>query len=400
MININFQNECCGCSACAQICPCSCISMVEDSEGFLMPKINSEKCVDCGLCEKACPVFHSETPIGNIVPPNVYAAYNKNEAVRMKSSSGGIFTLLAEYAINKNGVVFGARLSKDCKSVYHCMIENAGDISLFRGSKYVQSNINNTFKEVKNQLDNGRFVLFSGTPCQIEGLISSLQNKYNNLLLVDFICHGIPSPKVWRKYLEYIENKHGKVKSVLFREKSNGWKGVANVYIRLQNDEACIDQLECNLYGAAFLSNLSLRKSCYNCKFRKVNRKSDITIGDFWGIDEIAPEMNDNKGISAVIINSPNGEEVFEEIKSELIYKSVDFYDVEKHNAALIKQPVIHKNRERFFKNLDKSDFSKNVKNNVHRYSTLIRVPYKMAKICLKTVLGNDKFDKLKMRLK
>lgn len=394
MINIDFQNECCGCSACAQICPHDCISMNEDIEGFLMPKISLDKCVDCNLCEMVCPVFNSETETltDNNIPQNVYAAYNKNEDIRMKSSSGGVFTILAEYAIKKNGVVFGAGLSDDCKSVYHCMIENTEDISILRGSKYVQSDMCGTYKEVKNQLDSGRFVLFSGTPCQVEGLIGFLNKKYDNLLLVDIVCHGVPSAKVWRKYLEYIENKYAIPEKIYFRDKTRGWEH-CSFRIDYINGDKSLETFDYNLYSSAFLSDLFLRKTCYNCKFRKAHHKSDMTICDFWGIDEVLPEMNDNKGISAVMINSPKGEKVFEDIKCELIYKSVDFYAVEKHNVV-IKQLAMHKNRKRFFKNLDKLDFAKNVKSNVHQYSALLRVPYKMVKICIKTVLGSDKLKK------
>lgn len=400
MINIDFQNECCGCSACAQACPQCCIDMSENSDGFLIPKINLEKCTDCNLCENACPVFNSEIEVLNDknIPKNVYAAYNKNEDVRMKSSSGGIFTLLAEYAIKKNGVVFGARLSDDCKSVYHCMIENIDDISFFRGSKYVQSNIKNTYKDVKNQLASGRFVMFSGTPCQIEGLSLFLKRKYENLFLVDFVCMGVPSQKVWHKYIEYVENKYFLLQNIYFRDKSSGWSN-SSFKINYQNGKNHIEKLYENLYGSAFQSGLCLRKSCYNCKFRKANHKSDITICDFWGIDETAPEMNDDKGISAIMINSLKGEKAFEDIKCELVYKSVNFYAVERHNSVL-KQPAIHKNRERFYRNLDTVDFERNVKKNIARHSILIRVPYKMVKICLKTVLGDGNFYKLKMRVK
>ena len=401
MISIDFNNECCGCSACSQICPQECIKMRENSEGFLIPQIDFEKCVSCNLCEKVCPVLNSETEnlSDETIPKNVYAIYNKNEDIRLKSSSGGIFSLLAEYTIRKKGVVFGAKFSDDFKYVYHCMIEKEEDIAFFRGSKYIQSNINNTYKEVRNQLEKERFVLFSGTPCQVEGLRYFLRKEYDNLFLADLICHGVPSPKVWRKYLEHIENKYGKPKTVLFREKSNGWKGGGNVYITLQNNETHIDPLECNLYSSTFCQNLSLRNSCYECNFRKANRGSDVTIGDFWGIDSVAPELNDNKGISAVIMHSPKAKRIFEELSDQIVYSQVDFKSIEKNNLIL-KQPDKHKNRNKFYEALDKVSFDKNVKKNIPRHSAFIKMSYKIVKVCLKKILGDKNFNKLKMRLK
>lgn len=400
MIHIDFQNECCGCSACAQICQRGCISMAENSEGFLIPQFNLEKCTSCNLCEKVCPVLnsYSEVQDDSNIPQNVYAAYNKNTDIRLKSSSGGIFSILAEYTINKGGVVFGARLSDDCKSVYHCMIDNIDDISLFRGSKYVQSDINGAYKSVKEQLDKGRFVLFSGTTCQVEGLILFLQKKYEKLLLIDFICHGVPSPKVFRKYIEYVEEKYSSPHKVFFRDKTNGWDDYS-FHIDYYNGKKHIEPLNKNLYGITFLNDLCLRKSCYKCKFRKPNHKSDMTISDFWGIDKSVPEMNDNKGISAVIVNSESGKKIFNDIKCNMIYKEVTFYDVEKHNSVL-RQPVIHKNRERFYKNLDNIDFKKNVKKNASQHSILISTSYKIVKVCLKAILGDENFKKLKMYIK
>lgn len=396
MINFDFSNDCCGCSACAQICPQNCISMPENEEGFWIPDIDVSKCVNCGLCEKVCPVINSksETPNDNYIPDKVYAAYNKNESVRLTSSSGGIFIVLAEYTLKNGGIVFGAKLSEDCRSVYHCSAEDYEDVLKFSGSKYVQSDINGTYKDVKLYLESGRLVLFSGTPCQIEGLLCFLQKKYVNLICMDFICHGVPSPKVWRKYIEYAENINTKILYTYFRDKSNGWKN-ASLKIDFSNGEKQIELLNKNVYGSAFLSDLCLRNSCYNCKFRKSNHKSDITVCDFWGIDEVAPELNDDKGISALILNSPIGKEIFDKIQSNLIYKQVDFYSAEKHNAIL-KQPQMHKNRKRFFYRLDSMDLSKNVKKNIHRHSVFLRIPYNAVKYILKTILGENGFSKLK----
>lgn len=397
MIAIDFDSECCGCLACVQICPKGCISIVENTEGFLMPVTDNEKCVNCNLCRKVCPVVNSDTELltDDNTPQRVYAAYNTDEKVRLNSSSGGIFTLLAEYVLSKKGVVFGAAFSDDCKSVYHKMIEKSDDIFRLRGSKYIQSNIGNTYADAKKQLEYGRFVLFTGTPCQTEGLLSFLGKRYENLLTVDVLCHGVPSQKVWRKYIDFFETRYAAPVSVSFRNKSDGWKDGGNFCIEYQNNKFVSEKLSKNIYYSAFVYDLCLRKSCYNCKFRRANRKSDITIGDFWGIERIAPELDDNKGISAVIVNSEKGELVFKEICSHLIYKKVSFNAVDKNNMVT-RQLTVHKNRQKFFANLDRIDFDKNVRKNIHANNIFVRTINRIIKMCARAVLSETDYAKLK----
>lgn len=216
MINIEDKKECCGCSACVQRCPKQCIVMKEDEEGFLYPVVDKEVCIDCGLCEQVCPVLRQRE---EREPLEVYAAFNKNEEVRMQSSSGGIFTALAEPIIKEGGVVFGARFNEDWE-VVHDYVETVEGLSAFRGSKYVQSRIGCTFSQAEQFLKQGRKVLFSGTPCQIAGLKLFLRKEYENLLSVDFICHGVPSPGVWRQYLnEFIVYQGNKKKISFFPSK-------------------------------------------------------------------------------------------------------------------------------------------------------------------------------------
>ena len=395
MIKFDFNAECCGCSACAQICPKNCISMQENYEGFLVPVISASECIDCGLCEKACPVLNAKPEsLSDInTPEEVYAAYNENDETRLGSSSGGIFMLLAEYTLRNGGIVFGAVLSEDCKSVYHCSSDNIEDMRKFSGSKYVQSNIKEAYKRVKAHLEAERLVLFSGTPCQIEGLLHYLSKKYNNLICMDFICHGVPSLKVYRKYIEYIEKKSIKISDIQFRDKTNGWRNFS-LCVNYVNGESLSEPFDKNIYGSAFLSDLCLRRSCYRCKFRKANHSSDITVGDFWGIEQEAPELYDNKGVSVIVINTQKGREIFEDIKSELTYKRVDFFSAEKHNAIL-KQPIIHKNRQRFFKNLDSMDFKKNVRRNINRHCWFVAAFCRIVKSLLKSILGEKRFRKM-----
>ena len=238
MIDFFNKSYCCGCEACVQCCPKRCISMHEDKEGFLYPKVDKEACIDCGLCEKVCPIIHQAEPTE---PLSSYIAINPNEEIRLHSSSGGIFTLLAEQVIAEGGVVFGARFDENW-DVVHAWTDTIEGLAPFRGSKYVQSRIGNTYKETKDFLQQGRKVLYSGTPCQIAGLKKYLRKEYDNLLTVDFICHGVPSPGVWRRYLSELreslraERGDGKntvpssidelpvITGISFRDKSNGWK--------------------------------------------------------------------------------------------------------------------------------------------------------------------------------
>ena len=281
MIDIQEKNKCCGCHACYNKCPKNAIEMIEDEKGFKYPKINNEKCINCGLCDKVCPIINNPK-IQN--EPKAYACINKDEKIRMQSTSGGIFTLLATVIINKGGVVFGASFNNDFK-VIHTYTETIEELEKFRGSKYLQSDINNSYKKAKDFLDNDRFVLFTGTPCQIEGFKSFLGKEYEKLYLQDIICHGVPSPKVWDEYKKYRENKAGaKLKGMSFRSKYGTTWGKYHVNMKFENDKNYDMFHNDDVYMKAFLNHLSLRESCTDCKFKKKNRLSDITLADFWGI--------------------------------------------------------------------------------------------------------------------
>lgn len=352
MINIEDKSKCCGCYACFNICPKQAIEMKEDEKGFKYPTIHKEKCINCGLCEKVCPIIN-KTKTENM--PKAYACYNKNEKIRLESSSGGIFTLIAEYILDNNGIIYGAAFN-DNWDVEHIRIDNKDDLSKLRTSKYVQSNINNTYKLAKKDLDDGRKVLFTGTPCQVNGLYSFLNKEYSNLYTQDIICHGVPSPKVWKKYLDFRKKKDSaSPMRINFRQKDEGWNLFAlllqynnNAYKTNHNDD---------LFMQAFLRDACLRDSCYDCSFKEKNRKTDITLADFWGINNVVPEINDDKGTSLVIVNTEKGQDLINNIKDNMVYKEVDFEQSIQYNKAMYQSATKPQLREEFFDNLDKLEF-------------------------------------------
>lgn len=355
MINIKNKSNCCGCHSCYNICPKKAIKMIKDDQGFKYPKVDKEKCIKCGLCKKVCPVLNSKI-IEN--KPKAYAIINKDEEIRKNSSSGGVFTLIAEYIIREGGVVFGATFDENW-NIKHTYTENIEELEKFRGSKYVQSTIGDTYKKTKEYLEKGRKVLFTGTPCQIEGLKSYLQKDFDNLYTQDIICHGVPSPKVYNRYLEYQRNKNNAnlIKKIIYRNKKNGWK---NYNIKIEFDNSTyIKSHNKDPFMQAFLRDTILRDSCYDCHFKKKNRNSDITLADFWGINNVLPEMNDDKGTSLVIINSQKGNEILENIKEKIICKSVDFETAIKYNPSMIKSAKKDIKREEFFRNIDNIRFDK-----------------------------------------
>lgn len=382
MIEIDERYKCSGCHACYNICPKNAIEMVEDEKGFKYPIIDKEKCINCGLCEKACPILNKKT-IEN--KPKVYACYNKNDEIRMRSSSGGIFTLIAEEIIKRAGVVCGAAFDEQYR-LSHQFVESIEDLEKLRTSKYFQSSIEDTYRRTKEYLINDRYVLFTGTPCQIEGLLSYLGKKYDKLYTQDIICHGVPSPKVWKKYMEYRKNiDHKTPKKINFRDKKQqGWH-LFSLSFSYGNTEYAKNQKE-DIFMRAFLKDVCLRDSCYQCSFRKQNRLSDITLADYWGIENVLPDMNDDRGTSLVLINSEKGTELMEKIKSDIVYKEVTIDDAIASNRALIKSPAYNKYREEFFDKLDSSDFEKLVLKCTPKPS-IIRRCINKGKRCIKKII-------------
>lgn len=355
MIGLKEKNKCCGCTACKNICPKKAIVMIQDEKGFFYPNVNKKLCINCGLCNKVCPVLQKQQNHSNNI--DVYAAMNKDSKIRLNSSSGGIFTLLAENIIKKDGVVFGVEFDNNfCAK--HTYIEKIEDIEKYRGSKYMQSDVQNSYFKVKEFLEQDRYVLFTGTPCQVEGLQTFLMKKYDKLYTQDIICHGVPSVNVWNKYLSFRKSidKQNNLENVKFRSKKNsGWNNY-EISFKYDNKEIFINHND-DLFMKIFLSDIALRDCCYKCKFKKKYRKSDILVADFWGIEETFPEMNDEKGISLVMINSKKGKELFKEIKEKLEYKKVEFENAIKHNPSMLKSAQYNKYTEEFFSNLEEMEF-------------------------------------------
>lgn len=358
MINLIDKSKCSGCHACANICPKYCIQMISDAEGFWYPKVDKDKCINCDLCEKVCPIIHAQKTENN---PIAYAAYNKNQEIRLDSSSGGVFTLLAECIINQGGVVFGARFN-DQFEVVHCNVDSTVELSKLRGSKYTQSKIGNGYVKAKEFLNQDRLVLFTGTPCQIGGLKAYLGKEYKNLFCQDIICHGVPSPKLWQKYVVYRENRAGSpARRIAFRQKNEGWKRYSVSFL-FNNDTEYHQTLDKDLMMTAFLRNACLRPSCYDCSFKTMHRQSDITLADFWGIQNIIPEMDDDKGTSLLIVNSDKGNELFESIKNQIEFKMTDLNEAIKYNPSMISSVAHNSKRQGFFNDIDSLKFDKLVK--------------------------------------
>lgn len=357
MICVDQKYRCCGCQACAQICPKACITMVQDDEGFLYPGVNETLCVQCGLCRKVCPVLRSKHEKGRT--PIAYAAYNTNEAIRQESSSGGIFSLLADAVLSCAGIVYGAAL--DGTVVKHLRISRKEELPLLRGSKYVQSDINQSFLLARQDLEQGRRVLFTGTPCQIEGLLAFLQKSYDNLICMDIICHGVPSPKVWNSYVIMREKAaESRVNQISFRNKKDGWRNFS-MYIRFSNSSEYISQSAKDPFMNAFLCDLCLRPSCYQCSFKKINRASDITVADFWGIEEVCPDMDDDRGISLVILQSEKGKSLFSSVCEQTVYQKVDIFNAIRSNSAMTNSSEIPKDRGAFMEELSEFNFEDRV---------------------------------------
>lgn len=376
MINIAVKSKCTGCSACVQKCPKQCISFEEDSEGFYYPQVKLSLCINCGLCENVCPVLHQDKPR---TPEIVYAAKNSNLSTRLASSSGGIFALLADTILRQNGVVFGARFDNEW-NVIHDYTDSLDGLSVFLGSKYVQSKIGNTYKLAEQFLIEGRKVLFSGTPCQIVGLKKYLRKEYDNLLTVDFVCHGVPSPMIWRDYL-----------NEKIRPLGVDGRNMVSQSVEVTDKTLLYEPHKANLYMKGFLKNLYLRPSCYACPTKCGKSGADYTLADFWGASTYVGDFDDDKGLSAVLVykNKVNIESL------DMAFKVVGLNDILSQNPAVIKSSRIKGGRDKFFQHYNREHqvdlinrYSKyTIKENIRYTAIKLLVGLHLAKF-IKKVIG------------
>lgn len=350
--------ECCGCGACANICPTRCVSMREDEEGFLYPVTDVEKCVNCGLCEKVCSISEKDAVPTQAVK-SAFGCYTLDNETRRNSSSGGIFCELARQTIQRGGCVFGVAMNADCKGASFRKAETELELQKLMTSKYLQASVGNAYREAKRELKAGKEVLFSGTPCHVNALQLYLRNRNVNaekLFCVDLICHGTPSPKLWRNYVnEFEQTRNATLKSVSFRCKEETWRNLGlSLNGRGKNNavEKLLIPAEKDPYMKLFLENYSLRPSCYNCA-SKTFRLSDLTIGDFWGIERVLPALDDAKGTSVVLIRTEKGQRMFENIRERLRYEETSYQDAVRWNTSEYKSVVCPARRGEFFRDAD-----------------------------------------------
>lgn len=388
MINITDKHNCCGCEACVQACPKQCISFNEDNEGFRYPKVDESLCVDCGACERVCPIL---SPYEKHCPLKLFATINPDEAIREQSSSGGIFTMLAERVIREDGVVFGVRFDEYWQTVFD-HTETVEGLAAFRGSKYVQARVGNVFNDVKGFLKQGRKVLFSGTPCQVAALRHFLHREYDNLLLVDFVCHGVPSPKVWRLYLDEVtKNAVRAINDIQFRNKKHGWKryNFNLTYESEGHSQNISSWYQDNHYMRIFLNDVILRPSCYDCKAKGGRSGSDLTIADFWGIDQLNPDMDDDRGTSLVLVHTEKGSALFSTL--QLNTWETNYADILRLNRAVEQSAKEHPKRSRFFARLDTTESVVSLIDTTLRQSLLMRIKRFAKRLIKEKVMSNEK---------
>ena len=360
MITITQKENCTGCRACEHACPKNSIQMIPDTQGFLYPSVDKTNCIDCGLCDKACHMQKhpdSSKEFGG----EIFVGINKNESERLASSSGGIFSLLAQHIFTLGGVVYGAGFDSDF-NVVHKRCESASSLSELRGSKYVQSDVKNSFYLAKKDLEEGKPVLFTGTPCQIGALKAYLKNDYDNLYTQSFICHGVPSPKVWQKYMKFIESENSKkISGVNFRDKTLGWSKYA-YRINFEDGSSCLTLPEKDLYRQVFLKNTCLRPSCHNCYYKtfEAHSLSDITLADWWGMKKgILCEAEDDKGASVIVANTSKGKSLLLSLDDNIVMKPASYDQTIAKNPSYYKSASASKYRDALFDNLEKMPFDK-----------------------------------------
>ena len=325
------HEKCTGCAACYSCCPAGAIRIIKDEEGFSFPSVNSKKCIECDLCRKICPVLNYTAPEHNN-NPEVFALINNDLTIRQKSSSGGVFYELAKDIILSDGIVYGTKMNDDLIPII-TSAQNMEQLIPLMGSKYVQAEVGDAFKLIKRDLEAFKKVLFVGTPCQVAGLKMFLDKDYDNLILVDLVCHGVPSRSVFNSYINDLCKKYKEnVISVTFRDKKYGWNRFA-MRLQFANEKCYCKPNQIDPWMLAFNANIMLRNSCYHCVFKTRERISDLTLGDLWGVDNVAHDMNDNNGISLVIVQSEKGKRIMERLSKSFTMREIDFDRVQNENS-------------------------------------------------------------------
>ena len=398
---------CSGCRACELVCAHKAIAMQEDTEGFLYPHIDMSKCTDCKLCEKCCPMTkENEIKTDTEFCAEICGAWSKDNKIAEESATSGICTIMAEYVIEQGGVVFGVQLNNEKQCAEHIKVSDKKELSLIRGSKYMQSDVGNTFIEVEDCVKNGQLVLYTGTPCQIAGLKACLKKDYDNLITIDLICHGIFSKKIYQKEFSYLQKKYGtEISNLKFRSKKVydwwGGGGIVNFDVIKNGKTEHIEipaKFSPMYHAFAYAEdgmNYTLRPVCYNCKFRIMDRVSDIMVGDFWGMskfhnDELTRERR-KYGISLVSVNTQKGKGIFSKIEDRIGYFKTTRSKAEQQPALLGEKRDIPSKRSEIYENLDKMEYE-NLKD------TLI-FPYKNYENGLKSYIRQYKLRKIKHNL-
>ncbi len=364
MISINNKVDCCGCNACGDICAKHAISFEIDNEGFWYPKVDQNLCVDCGLCDKVCPVQNKASHVERYNEPQVFAAYSKDEAIRLDSTSGGIHSMLAIKMYEKNAYVGGAVYNPD-HTVSQIVDNNPERLPEIRSSKYLQSNAEGVYKEIRSLLIKGKNVFFCGCPCQIHALYNFLGKEYDNLVTCDFICRGVNSPKVFLRYMEMLERQYGsKATKIKFKNKKWGWHNFS-LRVNFENgQEYCKDRWHDLFFIGYLQSGNFARPSCYKCSFKGFPQKADITLADFWGIEKIDSSMDQDKGTSLVMVNSDKGQHLFDAIKEKIVWRQFTMDDAREGNPAMVGSlKSVKPNRTEFFYDLDILPFEEVAKN-------------------------------------
>ena len=359
MITISNKVDCCGCNACGDVCAKQAITFKTDNEGFWYPEVDKDKCIDCHLCERICPIINIDDLKKNDFdkPSHTYAAVHKNMRIRWDSTSGGAFSALAEVMYSQGGYVSGALYNEDF-SVRNFVSNNPADLVRLRSSKYLQSNSEGLYKEIQALLKKGEKVLTCGTPCQMTALRSFLRKDYDNLVIVDFICRGVNSPKVYRSYLDSLEKRYNsKIVYVKAKNKELGWRNLTRK-VSFANGESYYGVLMEDDFRRGYHTNVFCRPSCYDCKFKGFPRIADITIADYWGMEKIDKNLDNNIGTSMILLNSRKGENYFQLVKHILDYKETSFESVFCGNLALLKSIEPAKiDRDSFFIDLNEHGF-------------------------------------------